>query len=244
MPGAFVVLALLHWLTPVVRSRLHDDPGDEFAQLGGRLQLATPAWLWGATMVLHDFEADHAGVVVAAGVAGAAALMAFSARTVVPQWLWTSQLLGASVVLSVGLISWLDGSTLVGALAVQAVAMLALSVAIDDTWFTWQSIITAGVVWLAGLGLTLEALEEDAAWGADAVHGLVFGATLGIGWYLRERLEGHGIHTVQDLLAKDAKELSTIPGIGPVTAQKLLDTATETLEENLAEAAETAVGEE
>ncbi len=61
---------------------------------------------------------------------------------------------------------------------------------------------------------------------------------------LRERLEGHGIHTVQDLLARDAKELSTIPGIGPVTAQKLLDMATETLEENLAEAAESAVGEE
>jgi N utilization substance protein A len=61
---------------------------------------------------------------------------------------------------------------------------------------------------------------------------------------LRERLQGHGIHTVQDLLALDAKELSTIPGIGPVTAQKLLDTASETLEENLAEAAESAVGEE
>ena len=61
---------------------------------------------------------------------------------------------------------------------------------------------------------------------------------------LRERLEGHGIHTIQDLLAKDAEELSTIPGIGPVTAQKLLDMASETLEENLAEAAESAVGEE
>jgi N utilization substance protein A len=61
---------------------------------------------------------------------------------------------------------------------------------------------------------------------------------------LRERLQGHGIHTVQDLLSRDAKELSTIPGIGPVTAQKLLDTASETLEENLAEAAESAVGEE
>ena len=61
---------------------------------------------------------------------------------------------------------------------------------------------------------------------------------------LRERPQGHGIHTIQDRLARDAKELSTIPGIGPVTAQKLLDTASETLEENLAEVAETAVGEE
>jgi len=62
---------------------------------------------------------------------------------------------------------------------------------------------------------------------------------------LRERLEGHSIHTVQDLLAKDADELSTIPGIGPVTAQKLLDMAGQTLEESLAEdAEESVVGEE
>ena len=62
---------------------------------------------------------------------------------------------------------------------------------------------------------------------------------------LRERLEGHSIHTIQDLLAKDADELSTIPGIGPVTAQKLLDMAGQTLEESLAEhAEESVVGEE
>ncbi len=62
---------------------------------------------------------------------------------------------------------------------------------------------------------------------------------------LRERLEGNGIHTVQDLLAMDAEGLSTIPGIGPVTAQKLLDMAGKTLEESLAEnAEESVVGEE
>jgi N utilization substance protein A len=61
---------------------------------------------------------------------------------------------------------------------------------------------------------------------------------------LRERLEGHGIHTVQDVLARDAEELSTIPGIGPVTARKLLDMTRKTLEDALAEAVDTAVGEE
>lgn len=60
---------------------------------------------------------------------------------------------------------------------------------------------------------------------------------------LRERLETHGIHTVQDVLAKTVDELSSIPGIGPVTARKMLDMAQETLDEALAEAAE-AVGEE
>ena len=62
---------------------------------------------------------------------------------------------------------------------------------------------------------------------------------------LRERLEGHGIHTVQDLLGNDADGLSIIPGIGPVTAQKLLDMAGKALEESLAEdAEESVVGEE
>jgi len=55
---------------------------------------------------------------------------------------------------------------------------------------------------------------------------------------LRERLEGHSVHTIQDLLARSADDLATIPGIGPVTAQKLLTMARQTLEESLAEQAE------
>jgi DNA-directed RNA polymerase alpha subunit len=61
---------------------------------------------------------------------------------------------------------------------------------------------------------------------------------------LRERLEGHGIHTVQDVLARTAEDLSSIPGIGPVTARKLLEMARQTLEENLADTEESVVGEE
>jgi len=61
---------------------------------------------------------------------------------------------------------------------------------------------------------------------------------------LRERLEGHSIHTVQDILAKTPEELSSIPGIGPVTAQKMLDMAQETLDEALAEIADSLGSEE
>jgi N utilization substance protein A len=61
---------------------------------------------------------------------------------------------------------------------------------------------------------------------------------------LRERLEGHGIHTVQDVLARSAEELATIPGIGPVTAQRLLEMSQQTLDEALAEAAESVAEEE
>jgi N utilization substance protein A len=55
---------------------------------------------------------------------------------------------------------------------------------------------------------------------------------------LRERLESHGIHTVQDVLARSVEDLSSIPGIGPVTAQGLLEMARQTLDEALAEVAE------
>jgi N utilization substance protein A len=61
---------------------------------------------------------------------------------------------------------------------------------------------------------------------------------------LRERLETHGIHTVQDVLAKTTDELSSIPGIGPVTAQRMLDMAQQTLDEALAETAEAVGGGE
>jgi N utilization substance protein A len=61
---------------------------------------------------------------------------------------------------------------------------------------------------------------------------------------LRERLEGNGIHTVQDVLARDAEQLSTIPGIGPVTAQRLLEMTRQTLDDALSEAAQSATGEE
>jgi len=61
---------------------------------------------------------------------------------------------------------------------------------------------------------------------------------------LRERLESHSIHTVQDILAKTPEELSSIPGIGPVTAQKMLDMAQQTLDEALAEIADSLGAEE
>jgi N utilization substance protein A len=61
---------------------------------------------------------------------------------------------------------------------------------------------------------------------------------------LRERLQSHGIHTVQDVLARNADELATIPGIGPVTARRLFEMAGQALEEALSEAAEAVTGEE
>ncbi len=61
---------------------------------------------------------------------------------------------------------------------------------------------------------------------------------------LRERLEGHGIHTAQDVLSRNADELATIPGIGPVTAQRLIDMVQQTVDNARAEAAEAEALEE
>lgn len=55
---------------------------------------------------------------------------------------------------------------------------------------------------------------------------------------LRERLEGHGLHTAQDILNRDADDLATIPGIGPVTARRLLEMVQQAVDEARAESAE------
>ncbi len=185
-----IALALLHWLAPAAHARLNPEAGDDWAEVAGRLQLTAPTWIWGATMILHDFDADHAGFLVALAVGAAASASSLAMRPYVPQWLWTSQLMGAGVVLSVGLLSWLEGSTLVAALAVQALAMLALSRWVGDGWFTGQSILTASLAWLGGLGLTIEAIEQDATWGADTVHGVVFAVTIVVGWFRRQNEMG------------------------------------------------------
>jgi N utilization substance protein A len=57
---------------------------------------------------------------------------------------------------------------------------------------------------------------------------------------LRERLESHGLHTAQDVLARSAEELAEIPGIGPVTAQRLREMVTHAVDEALAEASQIA----
>lgn len=49
----------------------------------------------------------------------------------------------------------------------------------------------------------------------------------GVSEKLRERLEGHGISTIESLLAKTGKELESIPGIGSKTVEKLLKLAGE-----------------
>ena len=61
---------------------------------------------------------------------------------------------------------------------------------------------------------------------------------------LRERLKDHGIHTVKDILAQTAEDLANIPGIGPITAQRLLDMAQQSLDATLAEMAEDRTEEE
>ncbi len=61
---------------------------------------------------------------------------------------------------------------------------------------------------------------------------------------LRERLESHGIHTAQDVLARTPDELATIPGIGPVTAQRLQDMVQLAVDEARAEAEAAAEEEE
>jgi Holliday junction resolvasome RuvABC DNA-binding subunit len=47
----------------------------------------------------------------------------------------------------------------------------------------------------------------------------------GVGEKTAEILKSNGFQTVQDLLGSDAEKLSSLPGIGPKKAEKLLQSA-------------------
>lgn len=190
----FIATAIAHWVAPIVFDQLSDQT-DVTTRLAGRVTLIVPVWLWGSTVVLHDLSTNQA-IGVSAAVSGAAIISGVAFRERAATWLWAAQLLAASVAVSAGLVYWLDGSTLLGALAAQAVVMLVLSRRIDDTWFWWQSILTSAVVSLIALVLTIDAIDSDAAWNADLVHLFVFTAALGIGLANRSTDEGRLISLV------------------------------------------------
>jgi len=186
-----VATAIVHWVAPVFYQLWHRST-DELGRIAARVLLAVPAWFWFGTVVLHDMDTGPAAV-LAAAVASIAVASALILRSTVPLWLWAAQLLAASVAISVGLMFWLEGSTLLAALAVQAAAMLVLATKLEDTWFWWQSVLTAAAVGLVTLGLTIDAIENDETWGGDAVHLLVFAVAFGIGWYERKNDVGKAV---------------------------------------------------
>lgn len=188
-----VATALAHWFAPVVHRLVNPESDAVVPRLVARIELAVPSWLWAATVILHDVDRGATMILIASAIAAVSVISALALRSRAPTWLWATQLLAGSVVLSVGLMAWLEGSTLLGALAVQAVAMLVLGENLADTWFRWQSLVTAALVLFAALLLTLAATEVDASWGSDAIHLLVFIATAAVGWYVRESGAGKAL---------------------------------------------------
>ena len=182
--------ALAHWATPMIHERRIGADPDLVDRLAGRVILVVPVWLWGATAILHDMDGGTNTMLIAVGIASVAVVGSAFLEPAIPRWLWASQLLAASIVLSAGFISWLDGSTLLGVLAVQALAMLALSRWIDDEWFEWQSVGMAVVILAVTGVLTARAIDIDPAIGDDLIHLFVFAATAGIAYWLRDRIEG------------------------------------------------------
>ncbi len=182
--------ALAHWGTPILHERRFGAESGEVDRLAGRVILAVPVWLWGATVILHDLDAGSDTFLIASGIAVVALVGSALLQSSIPRWLCAAQLLAASLVLSAGLISLLDGSTLLGVLAVQALVLLALCRWIDDEWFLWQSIVTALVILVATGITTAEAIDTDPPIGDDLIHLLVFAAAAAIGFWLRDRFEG------------------------------------------------------
>ncbi len=190
---AIALGALAYWLTPWLRiERERIDPAAEpdhiAVRVTGRLLLGVPLWFWGTVAVLHDVDGD-ALAPLAFALAGLAALIAIGLASRIPRWLWATQLLGASVLVSVGLATWLEGTVLLAAFALQALAMLALSDVVKDEWFTRQSVLTAAIVLMATGVLTTRAVEVDATPGDDAIHLAIFAITAAVAYWIRHRTE-------------------------------------------------------
>ena len=176
--------AVAHWIGPAIQHSIR--PVDSATiRLASRVILAVPSWLLLVTTLLHALDERDAAL-LAGGLAIAFALAAAVLGLRMPTWLWAAQILSAAIVGSIALALWLDGASLVGALAAQAVALLVLSRHLDDTWFTVQSVATAAIVLVAAVTLTLEAIESDISWGGDLIHLGVFAATGAVGFALRD----------------------------------------------------------
>ena len=188
-----VLLALVLLLTPVAHELRHGDAQSAVDRLPTRLVLAVPIWVWGATIELHEIETDWVQFAVAIAAFAVVVGLAIALRPKVSEWHYASFLLAASIVLIGGLFALLDGSALLGVLAVQALAMLLLTRVVNDDWFRFGSVLLAGFVLVVTVGRTLEAIDGDTSVGGDVVHISVFAVTGAIGWMLRDRTEGEFI---------------------------------------------------
>jgi uncharacterized membrane protein len=185
-----VLLALALLLTPVVHELRHGAARNELERLPTRIVLAVPIWLFGATIELHEIDDSGNRFAIAIPIFAVVFALAMYLQPRISRWLWASLLLASSIVLIGGFFALLEGSALLGTLALQAFAMLVLTRVVDDDWFRAGAVLLAAGVFVVNAGQTAEAIDVDASIGGDLVHLSVFAVTGAIGWMLRPRNEG------------------------------------------------------
>ncbi|MGI9596600.1 MAG: DUF2339 domain-containing protein [Acidimicrobiales bacterium] len=207
VPGIILVavVGLMLWLGPALANglgllrpttagpaRSGDDlgPVETLRAFEHRLVLLIPLWAWSSVILFGGIDpggtAGTVGLAMSAGfLVLALAAGPFSGR--IADNLFTSHLLGASVLTTVAVVTWLGGSTVMVVLAAQALAVLVVSNLFSDTLLKVNAYVLAGMAWLVLGAEVAEAVDRAEIVLGDAVAQAVSLAALAAVAWLTER---------------------------------------------------------
>ncbi len=189
------VVGIVLWLNPVLadrRGRTVAAPTGStsaaFARgLSGfehRTALLVPLWTWGSILLFGGWSADDPGGVIGLGLAAGFAAVALIVGPLL-RWIsnvsFGSHLLGASLLVTVAVVAWLGGPTLMVVLGLQALATLILAGLFTDGWLKVNAYALASIAALLLLAGVAETIDLGrTVTGDNVAHGVVVASLAGV----------------------------------------------------------------
>jgi hypothetical protein len=171
------------WLGPMLNERLLAAstvagagvaaPQRQLLAFEHRLVAAIPLWAWQTVVLLGGVTIDPDGVVLAMAMAAGFVVAAIGARSAsrISEIGFASHLLGAGLLVTVGLLEWLDGPILLVGLGAQAMITLIIAYYFDDLFLKINGVALAGLVWVLVVVDMGEVVETALDGGAGASVG-------------------------------------------------------------------------
>ncbi len=171
------------WLGPMLNERLLAAstvvgagvaaPQRQLLAFEHRLVAAIPLWAWQTVVLLGGVTIDPDGVVLAMAMAAGFVVAAIGARSAsrISEIGFASHLLGAGLLVTVGLLEWLDGPILLVGLGAQAMITLIIAYYFDDLFLKINGVVLAGLVWVLVIVDMGEVVETALDGGAGASVG-------------------------------------------------------------------------
>lgn len=203
------------WFGPVLNERLFGaaliaGSGATTSQrrllaLEHRLVATIPLWAWQTIVLLGGLALDPDGAVLALAMAVGFVVLATAVRRLerISEIGYVSNLLGAGLLVTVGLLVWLEGPVLVVGLAAQAVITLVVARYFDDLFLKVNGLALAGLVWLLlviDLVDVIQGAVNDGAGGSFGDH-LARGLTVALLAVSAWLVAKHNIPEVAELVA-------------------------------------------